>query len=143
MMKSTAQLYLESRQPQQRLVGWITVCFLRVMSLVFFVLAIAIWMRAIGYWDGPFNRFDTMPVWLRVQTAILAVLYPVVSMGLWSTLSWGRVVWYMAVTVAIAMPILFGGQGFAAVSGIIVFHISCIAFYLLLRLWLRSTDKER
>ncbi|MEM8749778.1 MAG: DUF6163 family protein [Pseudomonadota bacterium] len=88
--------------------------YFRVLSVVFFAMSILIWMKVIGFWPGAENRFDTMSVPWKVYASVLLVLAPVVSVGLWTTLFWGRVVWFIVIgfqSVAIFQyPVEFGGH---------------------------------
>lgn len=141
MMKSSAQMLIESGEPAQRRVGWLVVSWMRVMSLALFGMTIIIWLRAVGYWPGEEFRFDTMPVSHRILTAILAVLFPVASVGMWSTLSWGRVVWYMAVIVHL-LGSYFANAAILPFSQLLALHGISLAIYLSLRFWMYSITKE-
>ena len=141
MIRSTAQMYLQSDVTSHRLIGFLLVAFMRLMSLVFLGFAIMVWLQLVGYWEGDQNRFDTMTTAMRTQTAILAVLFPVASVGLWSTLSWGRVVWYTAAGVQI-IGSLFYRDMLGGSLLLVFFHTGCIIFYLILRLSMRLITKE-
>ena len=72
--------------------------FFRLLAIIFFSATIFIWMQAIGIWEGPQNRFDTMESTLKIYTAVMAVILPVTSVGLWTTLPWGWVVWFIVIS---------------------------------------------
>ncbi len=116
--------------------------FLRLLSLTFVGLTILAWLQLIGYWGaGAQSRFDLMNTPWKIYIAVLAVLYPVTAVGLWTTLSWGRVIWFMAIGFQIIaimrFPDSFGGHDF-----IVLFHLGTLAFYLVFELALRVIEKK-
>lgn len=141
MMKSRAQTMLVSNKRAHRVVGYSIVALLRIMAIVMLGLAILVWLRAVGFWDGASMRFDTMSKPEKILTAMLAVLFPIASVGLWSTLSWGRVVWYAAVLVQVAGALFYSASLFPS-AVMIAFHGAAIAIYLILRLRMDAMLKE-
>ena len=116
--------------------------FLRLLSLAFLGFTLATWALAVGFSTAPDMRFDTMSAQMRTYVAVLAVLHPVTCVGLWTTLSWGRVVWFMAVAFQVGFlftnPGVFGDPRFA-----VTFHLGCIAIYVIFQLLLyRVANKE-
>ncbi|NKB52000.1 MAG: hypothetical protein GKR97_07220 [Rhizobiaceae bacterium] len=107
--------------------------FLRCLAVIFFAAAIFTWLCAIGYWEGTNYRFDTMGLALKIYTAVMAVMLPVACVGLWTTLSWGRVIWFFAVAFQsvslIRFPDLFQYPGL-----VLLFHLSCLAIYVIFQL---------
>jgi len=116
--------------------------FLRLLSLAFLGFTLAIWALAVGFSATPEMRFDTMSTQMRTYVAVLAVLHPVTCVGLWTTLSWGRVVWLMA--VAFQLGFLFTNPGvFGDPRLAVVFHLGCIAIYVFFQFLLhRVANKE-
>ena len=115
--------------------------FLRCVSMFFVALTLAIWLQAIGYWDADATRFDTMSTQARTYTSMLAVLFPVTAVGLWTTLSWGRVVWFLAVIVQLLA--FAGAFGAVAVNNqLLITHGICVLIYLSLRGALRFIPKK-
>ena len=92
----------------------LTVWLYRVSALVLFAVGIGYWIRLVGVSDGPFDRFDLMPLWWKMAAPALAVLYPVAGIGLWLPASWGAVIWILIALVEAVMhlgfPQLFGSD---------------------------------
>ena len=70
----------------QQIIELLFSIFLRLLAVIFFAGALYVWMTAVGYWEGPNYRFDTMGVALKItdgttrasECAIAAIL---VSLG--------------------------------------------------------------
>ncbi len=116
--------------------------FLRLLSAVFLIFTLMTWSLAIGFLDGPEVRFDTMTVKMRTYVAVLAVLHPVACVGLWTTLPWGRVVWFMA--VAFQLGFIFANpEGAGDPKLISIFHMACVGIYVVFQLMMhRVANKE-
>jgi hydrogenase/urease accessory protein HupE len=99
-------------------------------------------LRVSGYYDGADWRFDTMSTPWKIASAIMSVLLPVAAVGLWSALSWGQVVWTMAIFTELMMynwfPHYFGSNPI-----IVGFHLVSIAIYLGFLLAIRHYTKKR
>jgi hypothetical protein len=105
------------------------VSFLRLLAICFIGFTIQYWMRVSGYYAGPEWRFDTMsPAW-KIVAAMLSVLLPIAAVGLWSTLSWGRVVWAMVAITELTMHAGFP-EYFGTNTKIVWFHLAAITIYL-------------
>ncbi len=116
--------------------------FLRLLSLAYVGLTILAWLQLIGYWgEGPQSRFDLMTTQWKIYIAVLAVLYPITAVGLWTTLSWGRVIWFLALGFQ-TVAILRFPDAFAVHDFIVLFHLGTLAFYLVFELALRVIDKK-
>ena len=115
--------------------------FHRILAVIFFAAAIYVWLRVIGYWDGGDNRFDTMSTVQKIFSAIMAVLLPVASVGLWTTLSWGRVVWMLAIAIQI-LAFLRLNEALALPIELIFFHIVSIVIYITFQALLYFIDKK-
>ena len=117
------------------------VSFLRLLAFCFIGFTVQYWMRVSGYYNGPEWRFDTMSSAWKIVAAMLSVLLPVAAVGLWSTLSWGRVVWAMAVITELTMYSWFP-ERFGTNSNIVWFHLASIAIYLVFQAcFIYSTKK--
>lgn len=114
--------------------------FLRVLALVFVFFALRVWMEAVGL-DDPDLRFDTAGRLERVYLAVLAVLLPVAAVGLWTTLSWGRVVWLLTISFQMAAGWLYP-QDFPAAAAAITFHLLSLVLYIGFALGVRITAKK-
>ena len=115
--------------------------FLRLLSVIFFAAAIYTWLQAIGYWEGDNYRFDTMGTALKIYTAVMVVMLPVTSVGLWTTLPWGRVIWFFAVAFQSVSMIRFP-ELFTMPSMVLIFHLCCLAIYVVFQLLLFLIAKK-
>lgn len=112
--------------------------FLRVLALFFIVLTIQIWMLAIGLSSDPDLRFDTMPSHWRLVVAILGILHPVTTLGLWGLFSWGIAVWLMNIAVQLTMHLAFAGR-YGYDRNLVIFHLVCFAIFVIFQLAMRFT----
>ncbi len=122
--------YLEEFKPAtptllETILNW----YLRLLAMCFVALTIYYWLRISGYYPGADWRFDTMSTPWKIASAILAVLLPVSAAGLWSTLSWGQVVWIMAIIIELLMYNWFTDY-YGPNVPITTFHLATIAIYL-------------
>ena len=115
--------------------------FLRLLAIVFFAAAIYTWMTAIGYWEGPNYRFDTMGVAAKIYTAIMAVMLPVACVGLWTTLPWGRVIWFFAIAFQSVSLVRFPDM-FVSPTAMLIFHAVCLVIYVVFQLLLYVIAKK-
>ena len=134
----------ETANPKTRFVRVIEFAFslfLRLLAVVFFVATIYTWMQAIGYWEGANYRFDTMELALKIYTAIMVVMLPVASVGLWTTLPWGRVLWFLAIGFQSVSIVRFPDL-FLAPFIVLTFHLSCLVLYVIFQLLLHFIAKK-
>lgn len=130
------------KPPQlQRIVEICFAIFLRVLAIIIFAASIYTWLQAIGFWEGPNFRFDTMGVALKIYTAVLAVILPVASVGLWTTLPWGRVIWFFAIAFQSVSLIRFPDL-FVASELVLLFHLASLAIYVVFQLLLLVIAKK-
>ncbi len=130
---------------QTRLGRWVERFFdlyLRLLAVFFFLFTIYTWLHAVGYWDGPNYRFDTMTRNWKIYTAIMLVLFPVTAVGLWSTLSWGRVVWFMAI-IAQSVALLRYGQQLGSDEAFLIFHAVTLGIYAVFFVVLYVINKDQ
>lgn len=125
----------------QQIIELLFSIFLRLLAVIFFAGALYVWMTAIGYWEGPNYRFDTMGVALKIYTAIMGVMLPVACVGLWTTLPWGRVIWFFAVAFQ-AVTLMRFPELFSAPNLILIFHVCCVVLYLVFQLLLFVIAKK-
>ncbi|MEE9315110.1 MAG: DUF6163 family protein [Rhizobiaceae bacterium] len=131
-------------KPPSRMGRWTQIAFnlfLRLLAIAFFGLSLYTWLSAIGYWEGANLRFDTMSVQWKIYMAILLVLNPVTTVGLWTTLSWGRVVWLLAIGVQI-VGLLRYDIGTMLGKQVMYFHLGTLALYVIFQMALRFINKE-
>jgi hypothetical protein len=90
------------------------------------------------------GRFDLLSLPWKVASTSLAVLFPVASLGLWLTVSWGPVVWVLAAGGQILMygflPQIFGANRL-----VILLHAMVAALYWFFRivLWLEKRRQRQ
>ncbi|MCY1663956.1 DUF6163 family protein [Rhizobium sp. SL86] len=98
--------------PKRSLTEILFVIFLRLIAIVCFWFGLQYWAMLVGYtYDGR-ARFDLLSLPWRAAASALAVAYPVVSLGLWMSASWGAVLWVIAAGTQVLMfqvwPEIFG-----------------------------------
>jgi Family of unknown function (DUF6163) len=98
--------------PRRSLTEILFVIFLRLIAIVCFWFGLQYWAMLVGYtYDGR-ARFDLLSLPWRAAASALAVAYPVVSLGLWMSASWGAVIWVIAAGTQVLMfqvwPQIFG-----------------------------------
>ena len=116
--------------------------FLRLLALFFMVMAIQVWMKAIGISGVDQVGFDTMPSHWRFVIAALCVLHPVTALGLWGLFTWGVAVWLLAVLVQLAMHLPFASL-FGPSQLLVVFHATCLTVFIIFQLALRFTTNRK
>ena len=108
---------------------------IKLIGVCFLGFAVWYWAKIIGLYDEAL-RFDTMQNHWKIASVSLAVLQPVVALGLWAAFPWGIAVWIIA---ALTEVIMFGlyDELFGTNDLLIAFHIFCavviISFHLLFR----------
>lgn len=109
--------------------------FCRAVGLICMVMGLAYWIRLIGIYDGALWRFDLMPLHWQVACTVLSVLFPIAATGLWMTVSWGPVIWILAVATEIAMyagfPELYGAR-----PALVALHVMTVIVFAALRILL-------
>lgn len=120
------------------------VWFHRVIGAYCLLFGVMYWIRLIGFYEGDFWRFDLMPVYWQIASVSLAVLFPFAAIGLWTTASWGPVVWFCCAAAEGAMyvgfPDLYGAKPALAISHVMVAAIYC-AFRILIHLQKRKVRR--
>lgn len=111
--------------------------FMRMVAGICFYFAIHYWNLVIGLTSDSAIRFDLMALPWRTMATIFAVLYPIVSLGLWMGVSWGVVLWLAAAGAEIAMHTvwvrLYGPDRllvFLHLSVALVYAVFQLALYL-------------
>ncbi len=122
---------LKKREETLTFVAFVWFC--RFIAALCFYTGVTYWIRLIGFYDGPLNRFDLMPVHWQVAATSLAVLFPVAACGLWMVVSWGPVIWVAAAlaetTMYLGFPNLFGEKPIALFA-----HAAVAFLYIAFRL---------
>jgi hypothetical protein len=98
----------------------------------------------VGYSLVGAGRFDLLSLPWKVCATTLAVVFPVASLGLWLTVSWGPVVWVLAAGLQVLMhgvlPEIFGSNKL-----IVLTHGLVALMYLAFRiaLWFEKRRQRR
>ena len=132
---------IAERGKAESLLDFGIVSFQRIVAAIFLGFTIFIWMRAVGFWAESGIRFDTMNTETKVYIALLAVLFPITSVGLWTTLSWGRVVWFLSAGVQLVAFAAFSDE-ILVENRFLIIHAFCISTYLAMVFWLYLIEKK-
>lgn len=82
--------------PKRTLADILFILFLRLVAVSCFWFGLQYWAMLVGYSLVGAGRFDLLSLPWKVASTSLAVLFPVASLGLWLTVSWGPVIWVLA-----------------------------------------------
>lgn len=141
MIRSAYQELTKSDGKGERRVAYAMILLLRILGCAYLALSLWVWGRTIGYWPGEAFRFDTMNVPSRIYYSLLCVIFPITAVGLWSTLSWGRVVWVIAVFVQVGAYMFFQDPIDVSIT-FLNFHGLAISLYLSLEIGLRLVAND-
>jgi len=128
--------------PRRTLTEILYVVFLRMIAIVCFWFGLQYWAMLVGYSLNGMARFDLLNFPWKVAASSLAVLFPVASLGLWLTVSWGPVLWAIAAVSQVLMymmwPDVFGHNRLVPLM-----HGLVAALYIVFRLslWLEARRK--
>lgn len=128
--------------PRRTLTELLFVFFLRMVAVSCFWFGLQYWAMLVGYSLNGHARFDLLNLPWKVAASSLAVLFPVASLGLWLTVSWGPVLWAIAALCQLLMyqvwPDIFGKNLL-----VLMFHGIVAVLYVLFRvaLWLEERRK--
>ena len=128
--------------PKRTLTEILFVVFLRMVAAACFWFGLQYWAMLVGYSLNGHARFDLLNLPWKVAASSLAVLFPVASLGLWLTVSWGPVLWTIAAISQILMyqvwPHLFGANTLVPLM-----HALVAFLYVLFRvvMWLEERRK--
>jgi hypothetical protein len=130
--------------PKRTLIDILFILFLRLVAISCFWFGLQYWAMLVGYSLVGAGRFDLLSLPWKVAATSLAVLFPVASLGLWLTVSWGPVVWVLAAGGQILMYGLLP-QTFGSNRLILLMHGAVALVYLVFRLalWLEKRRQRR
>ena len=123
--------------------GWLRLIlsgYLRLLGLGFIALSLLYWSLLLGAVD-PSLAFEAVPTVRQTHLVGMATLAPVAAVGLWSTLSWGRVVWLLTVGVELVFALWFGVV-FPWTQMLLLGHGGSIAIWLILQAFANRSDKK-
>lgn len=131
-----------SHVPKQSITEILFVVFLRAIAVVCLWFGVQYWAMLVGYsFDGR-ARFDLLSLPWRVAGSVLAVVFPVASIGLWMAASWGPVLWLIGAGCQFAMyqvwPDIFGRNLIVP-----LLHGLVMALYILFRIALWLDEKRK
>ena len=108
---------------------------LRLYSLIYLCLGVWVWVDILGIRDdiGYLGMTDSR----QLDALIFCILYPIVGVGLWTTLLWGRVVWYLMIMVHIFLYLLS-----LVTIILLLFDILLILVFFCLCFFLRRLDSD-
>lgn len=116
--------------------------FMRMTSVACFYFGLRYWDLVIGLSSGSLIRFDVMTVPWRTLCTVLAVLYPIIALGLWTGSAWGIVIW-----TAVAIGEILVHTVWARVYGpddlLVVMNVSVACLYVALRIGLYVEQRGR
>lgn len=121
------------KQPKPHVIAIASFIFLKMLALVILGVSIYFWSRVLGY-NGPdiqltFNGNEFQGVLL----AVLAVVTPLLGVGLWLGMSWARMLWGLLGTGL--MVIHFTGRSISSELLIFgAFLVILLIFYYLAQL---------
>jgi hypothetical protein len=130
--------------PKRTLTDILFILFLRLVAVSCLWFGLQYWAMLVGYSLVGAGRFDLLSLPWKVASTSLAVLFPVASLGLWLTVSWGPVVWVLAAGGQILMygflPQIFGANHL-----VILLHAMVAALYWFFRivLWLEKRRQRQ
>jgi hypothetical protein len=128
--------------PKRTLTEILYVIFLRMIAVACFWFGLQYWAMLVGYSLHGAARFDLLTLPWKVAASSLAVLFPVASLGLWLTVSWGPVLWALAAGSQVLMymvwPDIFGHNRLVPLM-----HGLIAALYVVFRLslWIEARRK--
>jgi hypothetical protein len=128
--------------PKRTLTEILFVLFLRLIAIACLWFGLQYWAMLVGYSLHGMARFDLLNLPWKVAAASLAVLFPVASLGLWLTVSWGAVLWTIAAVVQVLMYLVWP-ETFGRNTLVPLLHGLVAALYLVFRisLWLEERRK--
>ena len=128
--------------PKRTLTQILFVIFLRLVAAACLWLGLQYWAMLVGYSLDGKARFDLLSLPWQVAAAGLAVLFPVASLGLWLTVSWGPVLFALAAVTQVLMFELWSDT-FGTNSFVLLFHALATSLYVLFRVALWLEDRRR
>lgn len=128
--------------PKRTLSQILFVVFLRVVAVACLWFGLQYWGMLVGYSLEGKGRFDLLTLPWQVAAPALAVLFPVASLGLWLAVSWGPVLWALAVIVQYLMYVMWSDI-FGTNRVVLVFHALVAVLYTLFRLALWLEERRR
>ena len=105
------------------------ISLLRLVGLAYVGFSVLVWGQLLGI-EMPGMVGEPSQVSRAVGVA-LAVLGPVVALGLWSLAAWGQVVWAIALTLHV-VAIVQDWPVTARPEIALAFHVACVATFAVL-----------
>ena len=106
--------------------------YLRVISILFLYLSCLFWVRILGYGSSvQLLDYGVSDIWYLV---FFSCFYPIIGFGLWTTLGWGRALWYFCLFLHLVIYYYFSSFLITYNSVYFLLHFFSVFFYLLLHL---------
>ncbi|CAD7033435.1 hypothetical protein REJC140_03185 [Pseudorhizobium endolithicum] len=128
--------------PKRTLTQILFVVFLRLVAVTCLWFGLQYWAMLVGYSLGGRARFDLLSLPWQVAAPSLAVLFPIASLGLWLTVSWGPVLFALAAVTQVLMFKLWSDI-FGTNSFVLLFHALVASLYVLFRIALWLEERRR
>nr|CAD6419013.1 transmembrane protein [Rhizobium sp. Q54] len=128
--------------PKRTLTQILFVVFLRLVAVTCLWFGLQYWAMLVGYSLGGRARFDLLSLPWQVAAPSLAVLFPIASLGLWLTVSWGPVLFALAAVTQVLMFKLWSDM-FGTNSFVLLFHALVASLYVLFRIALWLEERRR
>lgn len=128
--------------PKRTLTEILFVVFLRMIAVACLWFGLQYWGMLVGYTLNGNARFDLLDLPWKVAASSLAVLFPVASLGLWLTVSWGAVLWAIAAAAQISMYVIWP-QVFGHNALVPMLHGLVAALYVVFRLSLWIEERRK
>lgn len=116
--------------------------FMRMTAVACFYFGLRYWDLVIGLTSHSAIRFDVMTVPWRTMSAVLAVAYPIIALGLWLGSLWGAVIW-AAVAVGEVLLHTVWAPIFGPDDLLIVMNVSVACLYAAFRIGLLVEQRGR
>jgi hypothetical protein len=128
--------------PRRTLTEMLFVVFMRLIAIACLWFGLQYWAMLVGYSLHGMARFDLLNLPWKVAAASLAVLFPVASLGLWLTVSWGAVLWTIAAAVQVSMYVVWP-ETFGRNTLVPMLHGLVATLYIIFRLSLWLDERRK
>lgn len=116
--------------------------FMRMTAMACFYFGLRYWDLVLGISSGNVIRFDVMTVPWRTLATVLAVAYPIISLGLWMGSTWGAVIW-AAVAIGEVLAHTLWAHIYGTDDLLIVMDVSVASLYVAFRIGLYLERRGR
>ena len=111
--------------PEEQWMVW----FLRGLAFLYLMWGVANWAVILGV--PGMEDFIASATPRQVLIGYLAVMMPIAAVGLWTTASWGTVIWLVVALSEVVANTIFA-QTFGWAFDLVAFHLVTMAIYVAL-----------